>query len=180
MKRDWAETRRRILALAALAGFLGALAVHLAALSGIDVAEPFPAVWMLHVGIFVVFGPYVFSSRKTMGSRPSWAQYRDNVPSWVLWTGLGIFAYAFLNFALFMSATEGGNAALREGKYLLLQHGTLIRELTQAEYAAFKANEVRGFSGHWMLFYFMPFAYFGFSKAARIPAGMKLGGQSCD
>jgi hypothetical protein len=180
MKHDWAEAGRRVLALTALAGLLGSLAVHLAALSGIDIAEQFPAVWMLHVGIFIVFVPYVFSSRKTMGSRPSWAQYRDLVPGSILWTGVGIFAYVFLNFALFMNATEGGNAALREGKYLLLQHGTLIRELTQAEYAAFKANEVRGFSGHWMLFYFMPFAYFGFSKAARIPAGLKVDGQSRD
>jgi hypothetical protein len=78
----------------------------------------------------------------------------------VVAVGIAIFAYAILNFLIFMKLTEGGNPSIQDGKYVLLNHGTLIREITQAEYHSFCANEVRGFSGHWLVFYFMPFAYF--------------------
>ena len=40
-----------------------------------------------------------------------------------------------------------------EGQYVLHNHGTLIRNITEQEYTAYKAAEVRGFSGHWLAFY---------------------------
>jgi hypothetical protein len=61
---------------------------------------------------------------------------------------------------VFISGTEGGSPTIQDGKYLLLDHGKLIREITAGEYAAFRANQVRGFSGHWLIFYFVPAAYF--------------------
>jgi hypothetical protein len=51
-----------------------------------------------------------------------------------------------------------------------MEHGKLIREITATQFAAFKANEVRGFSGHWMVFYFVPAAYFLFWKPSSIPS----------
>ncbi len=138
--------------------------VHIASLSGIDVAASFPFVWSLHVGIFVVFIPFVFLSRKEFSARPSFQQIRAGFPGWVVAAGLVLFAYAIANFLLFMAATEGGNPSIRDGKFVLLQHGHLIREITSSEYRSFKVNELRGFSGHWLVFYFLPFAYFMFHK----------------
>lgn len=154
----------RIFGLAALVGFIISLIVHISALLSIDVLTDFPYVWLLHVGIFVVFIPFVFSSRKTLGVKPKFAEIRAAFPTWVVVVGICICAYAVLNFGLFMVATEGGSPSIRDGKYLLLNHGKLIRELTFAEYTAFRTNEVRGFSGHWLVFYFVPFAYFAFRK----------------
>lgn len=150
----------RLFGLAALAGFLLSLAVHLCALFGIGPPLQMGNVWWLHVGIFVVFIPFVLSSRKVLGARPGFAQMRAFFPAWVIVVGVLLFAYVFVNFWLFMQATEGGSVSIRDGKYILADHGRLIRELTAAQYAAFQANEVRGFSGHWMAFYFGPFAYF--------------------
>ena len=155
-----------LIALIALLGFLVSLAVHISALSGIDVNTHWPSVWVLHFGIFVVFIPFVFSSRKAFGAKLKLAELRGSFPTWVIAVGIAIFAYAAVNFLLFMLATEGGNPDFRDGKYVLLSHGKLIRELTQAEYSSFRANEIRGFSGHWLVFYFVPFAYFMFRKPA--------------
>jgi hypothetical protein len=155
---------KRILGIASLIGFVSALIVHIAALMGIDVSDNFPVVWVLHVGIFVVFIPFVFSSRKSLGAKPTFAQIRAAFPMWVVRLGICIFAYALVNFALFMLKTEGGNPSIVDGKFVLMNHGALIRELTAAEYSTFKANVVRGFSGHWLVFYFAPFAYFMFHK----------------
>ena len=156
---------QRILGFASLAGFVAALVVHIAALTGIDVEDKFPAVWGLHVGIFVVFIPFVFSSRKTLGPKPTFAQIRAAFPIWVVGLGICIFAYMVVNFALFMLKTEGGNPSIVDGKFVLMNHGALIRELSAAEYSTFKANEVRGFSGHLLVFYFVPFAYFMFHRS---------------
>ena len=156
----------RIFGLTALAGFIISLVVHLSALLGIDVSAHFAYVWLLHLGIFVVFFPFAFAffSRNTPGEKPTFTEIRTAFPTWVVVAGACVFTYAVVNFLLFMIATEGGNPAIKNGKYLLLNHGKLVRELTFGEYTAFRANEIRGFSGHWLVFYFFPFAYFVLRK----------------
>lgn len=144
----------------ALAGFLLSLAAHVAALSGIDVAGAVPAVWSLHAGLFAVFIPFVLSTRQALAGNVPLRELAKGVPPWVAVLGGALFAYALLNFLLFLLHTEGGSASAEGGKYLLKDHGRLIREITATEFAAFRANEVRGFSGHWLVFYFVPAAYF--------------------
>jgi hypothetical protein len=154
----------RFLGFAALTGLVLSAIAHVCALAGIDVAERVPSVWLLHIGTFLVFFPFVFSSRKVLGKRPSLADMRALVPGRVYAVGLVIFIYAIINFMLFAAATQGGNPVIEAGQYVLKNHGRLVRELSFAEYEALKANELRGFSGHWLFFYFVPFAYFMFGK----------------
>ncbi len=156
------------LALTALAGFILSVVVHVSALAGVDISARIPYVCLLHAGMFVVFIPFVFSSRRSLGRKPSMAQLKAAVPAWAIPVGVALIVYAVVNFALFMVASEGGGPAIRNGHFVLESHGRFIRELTSTEYTAFKANELRGFSGHWLIFYYMPFIYFMFaSKAAR-------------
>jgi hypothetical protein len=154
----------RFLGFAALTGLVLAAVAHVCALAGIDVAERVPSVWLLHIGVFVVFIPFVVSSRKVLGKQPSLVDMRALVPGRVFAVGLAVFIYAIINFVLFAVATQGGNPVVEAGQYLLKSHGHLIRELSRPEYEALRANELRGFSGHWLFFYFVPFAYFMFGK----------------
>ncbi|MCC7698749.1 hypothetical protein [Janthinobacterium sp. EB271-G4-7A] len=157
----------QILGFASLIGFATALIVHIAALMGVNVSDNFPAIWWLHGGIFIVFIPFVFSSRKSLGPKPTFAELRAAFPKWVVGLGLCIAAYALVNFALFMMNAAGGNPSIVDGKFVLLNRGNFIRELTVVEYSTFKVNQVRGFSGHWLVFYFVPFAYFMFHKRSQ-------------
>lgn len=91
-----------------------------------------------------------------------------------------IFVYAGMNFLLFMLHTEGGMPAVQDGKYLLLNHGKLIRQLTPSEFASFKTNELRSFSGHWLFFYFFPAAYFLFWKSPKAEPVSGGTGVYCD
>lgn len=154
----------RFLSILALVGLTLAVIVHVASLAGVDVSERVPFVWVLHVGVFIVFVPFVLSSRKALGAKPSLSDVRALMPNWVILVGAAVFAYAIVNFAIFIAAMDGGSPSILEGKYVLQNHGNFIREITQTEYAAFRANELRGFSGHWLVFYFVPFAYFMFAK----------------
>jgi hypothetical protein len=144
----------------ALAGFVLSLVVHVSAALGVDVAARFPGVWLLHVGIFVVFLPLVIVLRRDFGAKPSLKQIGATLPRWLIVVGALIIVYAFANFLAFMMGSEGGSPGMEDGKYVLLNHGTLIRELTAAEYVRFQANIVRGFSGHWLVFFYLPAAYF--------------------
>ncbi|WP_109127373.1 hypothetical protein [Dyella sp. C11] len=155
---------RYVLGAVAALGFVLSLAVHIQALMGRDVASSVPAVWMLHLGIFVVFLPFVLLSRKDFKGARSALDLAKGLPLWVAALGGVIFVYALMNFVVFMVHTDGGNPVFEDGKYLLMQHGKLIREITASEFAAFQANELRGFSGHWLVFYFVPAAYFLFWK----------------
>jgi hypothetical protein len=73
-------------------------------------------------------------------------------PTWLAVLAIGGFLYAFLNFMLFMGS-EIGTPDIEGGKYILQNHGQLIKTITEQEYHHFKANEMRGFSGHWIAFY---------------------------
>lgn len=162
------HTHHRLFGMLALGGLILSLATHLAALFGIAVAEYIPFTWLLHVGMFVVFLPFVLETRKTLGARPSMAQLRAVFPLWVMVVFVCLMIYVLCNFMLFIGATQGGAATIAEnGQYVLMHRGQLLRALSKSEYLAFKANEVRGFSGHWLLFYFAPFAYFIFGKRGQ-------------
>ncbi|UVE68227.1 hypothetical protein L2Y90_29415 [Burkholderia pyrrocinia] len=152
----------------ALIGFVISFVVHVTALMGVDLVALIPGIWVLHVGIFFVCIPFVFLSRKELGRERALSRLRKGLPSWITVVGTMLFIYALANFFLFMLHTEGGNPAVQDGRYVLLNHGKLIRELTTSEFAAFKASELRGFSGHWLLFYFICAAYFLSWKSARV------------
>ena len=154
----------RLFGFAALFGLLISCAVHIASLIGINVSQHIPGIFLLHIGVFIVFIPFVLASQKTLGRRPSWSQLGAVFPTWSLLATCILMLYVLINFALFSIATEGGSPSIVDGKYLLSNHGKLIRELSFAEFNAFKANEIRGFSGHWLLFYFVPCAYFLFRR----------------
>ena len=150
----------------ALTGWTLGLIVHILSIADIDVTEKIPFVWLLHIGIFVVWLPVVLdlkNNEELKDFQQSGMLNRMNpisfykilfkdTPTWMsIIAGAGFF-YAFINFILFMSS-QGGTPSIQDGHYVLQNHGELIKNLTEQEYHQYKANEVRGFSGHWILFY---------------------------
>ncbi len=116
-----------------IAGFVASLVVHVATLAGVVVSE---AAFVLHLGVFVTFFPVVLglvglAKRNGVDPRDRGAQLALQLgvlralPVWQkVAVGL-IFVYAFVNFFLTF-----GNG---------LDPGT---------------PPLRGFSGHWLAFYF--------------------------
>jgi len=107
--------------------------VHFGAVLGRQVA-PSEYFWMLHAGIFVVWFPAVLVAQKRIGitrGRDSWKVAIQGAPKWMNYMVSVFFAYAMINFVVFMFIAPTGK-----------QHGPST------------PPEVwRGFSGHWMLFY---------------------------
>jgi hypothetical protein len=150
----------------ALTGWTLGLLIHILSLADIDVTEKIPFVWLLHIGIFVVWLPVVLdlkNNEELQDYRQSGMLNRMNpieflkiifkdTPKWITIIAICGFFYAGINFMLFF-ASQDGTPAIKDGQFILQNHGQLIKTLTEQEYHHYKANEVRGFSGHWILFY---------------------------
>ncbi len=165
----------------AVLGWTLGLIVHILSLADIDVTERIPFVWILHLGIFVVWIPAILVLRKNEDLRKlqksglltrmnPFGFFKiifKNVPRWLIVIAIVGFFYAIINFMLFV-ATQRGVPDIQNGQYVLQSHGTLIKTLTEQEYHHFKANEVRGFSGHWIAFY-------GIAMAVLFPFKLQTG-----
>ena len=114
-------------------GFILSVTAHLRAIQGL----PFPggkAVWALHIGIFVVWLPTVLVAyRFTRGvpRKDFWKIALIGCPRWMRQAGYVVFGYGILNFIYFMATTMNHPQS----------HGDAPPEV------------IRGFSGHWMIFY---------------------------
>jgi hypothetical protein len=140
----------------ALLLFCVSMVVHVAAVLGVDVQDRVPLVWLLHVGVFVVAVPMILAMRKWKSG--SFSSLLRGLPIWARAFTISLLAYVVLNFISFMASAADGQPAERDHRYLLEDRGKFVRELTAEEYHSRCARTVRGFSGHWLAFYFLSFA----------------------
>lgn len=150
----------RWLSAAALFGFALSLLVQVASARGFDVESQYPYIPILHVGMFLVFIPFLFAVRKDPGGSSSLLAIVSRWPTWARILSIAIGAYALAGVVLFMIASGGGNAEVVNGKYLLRNHGLVLAHLTEAQYHQHRAAELGGFSALWLLFYGFPCIYF--------------------
>lgn len=156
----------RLCGIVAAIGFAIAFAVHCLTFAQIDVQTECPLWWLPHLGCFFVFIPFGFASRSESGPKPAVSQLWDRLPGWAGVILVVVIVYAAINFGLFMLHTEGGTPSESNGVFVLQSHGKVIRHLTETQYQLQRNYVVRGFSGHWLVFYLVPALYF----LARTPA----------
>lgn len=130
------------------------LVVHILTFAPVNIQDELPPVFLLHLGIFVLFIPLVFVDR-VLKKSPSMAGIDDSgkQPAWMWFCCLLLGAYVLFNFFFFLIMGEG-NPEVEGGKYWLKNKGVVVRELTRQEYDAESARVLHGFSGHWLAFYF--------------------------
>lgn len=111
-------------------GLLVSLWVHVGALMGRGIPS---ALWVLHVGIFVVWLPAVIVAQRLAGNtnrKDFWKVVLKGAPDWVRYMMYLLFAYEFVNFMISMGQSSNGG-----------------------RHTASSAADWRGFSGLWMVFY---------------------------
>lgn len=126
----------------AACGIALSIAAHFMALAGV----PIPGgglVWVLHAGIFVVWVPAVLVSLKMTrhaSRKDLWKVALAGCPEWMRRSLYVLFGYAMLNFILFFVTTAG--------------------QPRKDHQNSSSPEVIRGFSGHWMIFYGVAFAIF--------------------
>lgn len=158
-------TLARLLGRFALAVFLASLGLHVAGyVPGTPLALD-RAKWM-HVaafGSFLAMATHLSALQKAIrrvrdeGAVDAWIEAQ--VPRWVWRVGGPFFVYVLAS-GVFHFATHEGHADVVNGTFALTSHGKVIRTVSEAEFRDVQRLEVRGVSGHWMLFSAIPAAYF--------------------
>lgn len=159
-------TLAKLLGHFSLAVFLASLGLHVAGyVPGAPLALDW-AKWM-HFAVFACF--LAMAAHGAALQRAIRRRVRDEeavepwfeaqVPRWVWGVGGPFFVYVLAS-AVFYFATHEGQAHVVDGKFALTSHGRVIREVSEPEFRDAQRLEVRGVSGHWMLFTAIPAAYF--------------------
>jgi hypothetical protein len=158
---------KKMLFWTAVTGWGLSVTVHLLSWADVDVKSWFPAVWLLHIGIFVVWIPAILQLRKNPAfqlQRQSGLMQRLNpiesfkamfigTPKWLTIIAIVGFYYAVANFMIFMVLIHNGSPAIQDGQFVLQNHGQVLSAISEKEFHHFEAVETRGFSGHWIAFY---------------------------
>lgn len=149
----------RIIFLYSLLGFCASLIVHGAAIIENNLVKS-DWLYILHGAVFVAFIPFVICislGRTKENPFRGLTQYVHGRP---LVIGFLLLAYIWVNFMVFMAKSDGGVPDIWDGDYVLHSHGKLLKYITESDYVSYKFNTLRGFSGHWLAFFYMPMVYF--------------------
>jgi hypothetical protein len=153
-------------------GFGASVLVHVASLFGVSLLERF---WFLHFGIFALAIPAAVSPRnlqlKGQSRRVAWRALMDGVPRWVGPALIVGFAYFVLNMIALYVLGEGGGPVVRNGRFVLADHGRVIRELTESEYRRQLSHVARMFSAGWALFYAFLVVWYS-TPRSKSPVGL--------
>lgn len=135
--------------------FIASLSVHTLTIFEINIGEIIPNIWLVHIIILALIVPLGILLRAEDNAKAEGNNNRQekSFPTWlgVAYCLLGIYVAA--NFLIFSWGAEG-QPDIQNNKYVLHNHGHVIRELDKKEYDIAKAQTLRGASGHWLIFSF--------------------------
>ncbi|MDU1889748.1 MAG: hypothetical protein E6767_03580 [Dysgonomonas sp.] len=146
----------------AIIGWLIAMIVHLLSIVNFDIWNRFPYIWVLHVGVFVVWIPAIISLMRNKELKDYGSLWGNpfyflkiilrQIPKWfIVIVALG-FIYTFISSVIY-AASNIGMTDIVNGEYVLQEHGDIVKNLTEQEYHSYNSSQLRYFSGGWMVFY---------------------------
>ena len=147
------------------------------------------SVWFMQVAVIAVFGVMMYVVRKLIPERKrepgqkyvDW--FRENmesqmmdknkfvinaIPGTLFFLGIIAIIYFAINFVSCMFSMEFGGPQIENGKYFLMNHGKIIRPLTESEFHKMKSFELRLFSWGWVIFSYIPTLFFTFVYPATL------------
>ena len=124
----------------------------------------FPWSILLHVGIFLLFMPMIALEYPAVQRQMFWKSFVQGKPRWIV-LAMQLIAFGFAaHFVVFLVQSHMASPAIKDGQYVLSDHGRVVKLLTQAEYFRLKGAELRMFSTAWMCFYFILAVYWWFPR----------------
>lgn len=149
--------------------FVISVAVHFLTYVLKEYYPVFTLSFVIHGLIFIPFGAMIILNRKRFsrhpdvrGAFPMFEVFKKLIPginpAAVILINM-LFLYVFINFFLCLRGLAGGAPEIADGAYILNNHGT-VTSITREEYVSASFTQLRMFSGHWILFSFLPMLSF--------------------
>lgn len=144
-----------VFALLAALGLLISLAANVSTFFDVEPIHRWPYLWLLHLGVFVVFIPAISVQSQQGSHRPfAWREVFGCAPAWLRWTLVLLIVYAPVSALAFVSVCgTGGPSKEADGTYAMTSHGRILRMLTANEYHRASGYEFRFMSSWWIMFY---------------------------
>ncbi|MEM0915344.1 MAG: hypothetical protein AAGK09_12140 [Planctomycetota bacterium] len=132
---------------------LVSFAVHVSTFIGLDPMSRIPGLMLLHVLIFPPFLAAIFyANRAIKRGAKNQQEIMGRAPKWLTIISGCFFAYALINFVLFLILMQGGTVFEEDGQYTRRTFGREYVQITESEFNRYNNYVARGFSGHWMVF----------------------------
>ncbi len=145
----------------AIVGWILSAIVQLLLVVGIDVESQCSFTWLLHIGVFAVWFPAILllirdkersAMMKTYNPIDFWKALFKGTPVWLVIIALGGFIYTWVSGMWYMFSVDGV-VDIMDGQYVMQNHGSIIKVLTEQEYHSFHIREQMFFSAFWLAFY---------------------------
>ncbi len=140
----------RTLGVIAAIGFFASLGVFAYSYTGDSISRQFPPVWLLHIGIFVVWGPAVFFVHRVVKGGLV-LDLLASFPKLLYAAAVALMLAVPVFGSGTVSSLDGAPEEHLMG-YVLNDHGHM-RDITREQYLQAKALWDRGFSVMWLEFY---------------------------
>lgn len=164
------------------------LAIHLSTFGTTEIFT-MDSVWFMQIAVIAAFGAMMYVVRKLIPERKrepgqkyvDW--FRENmqsqmmdknklvinaIPGSLFFFGIIAIIYFITNFVSCMFSMAFGGPQIENGKFLLMNHGKIIRPLTESEFHKMKSYELRLFSWAWVIFSYIPTLFFTFVYPATL------------
>jgi hypothetical protein len=163
---------RRSLAIVSVSGLLASIVIYVASYRGATMDSIGRWAIVLHIGIFVLLLPMYAVEYPAVRQRIFFPKgFARGMPEWVV-PGIKLLALFFaVHFVLFLMQSHASAPEIKNGEYVLSDHGKIVKTLTQAEFYKLKDAELRLFATGWMFFYFVPMAYWRFPRTEQKAIG---------
>ena len=158
---------RRCLSIIAASALAASLTVYALSFVGKTMDEMFRWVMLLTVGVFPLVIPmYAVEYSAIKNSKFLWDAIWRGLPKWaVRATQIGFLFFA-AHFVLFLVQSHAASPEIINGKYVLSNHGQIVKELTASQYKWLKGSELRLFATGWLSFYVALALYWWFPRRA--------------
>src|ERR1700733_3880157 len=163
---------RRSLAIVSVSGLFASIVIYIASYRGATMDGIARWAIVLHIGTFVLLLPMYAVEYSTVRQRTFFSKgFARGMPKWVV-PGIKLLALSFaVHFVLFLAQSHASAPEIKNGEYVLNDHGKIVKTLTQPEFYKLKGAELRLFATGWMFFYFVPTAYWWFPRTEQETIG---------
>jgi hypothetical protein len=161
---------RRSVAVFAACGLAVSIAAYIGSYMGLTMDDISLWAIVIHVGVFVLFIPMCFQNYASLKDRSFfWSEFSNGRPKWVVPTIKLIGLFFVVHFVLFLIESHAASPQIKDGQYVLDNHGQIQQIITQREYLHLKGAELRLFATGWMCFYFVLLAYWWYPRLPKRP-----------
>jgi hypothetical protein len=137
-----------------IVGLLLTTAVHLATFLPWRFRFQLPLIVVLYGGMFAALGTALMARKRSLPGGDDSEEPLLGYAPWLVVASVCCAAYAVVNFFICLAETREGLAVEQaRGSYAIIQHGQIVRALTESEYVRKQTVQLRMFTGAGPYFY---------------------------